>query len=90
MGVRFPLRRSVESGTRDLSFAESCALGLRSQLPVSSVCRQGWLGTGQCLTRRQIANSPAANSAGVIGRIRHPARLAAKAWAMHLGEATIA
>jgi hypothetical protein len=39
---------------------------------------------------RQIANFPAANSAGVMGRIRHPSWLAATAWAMHFGEATIA
>ena len=31
--VWFPLGRPVESGARDLSFAESCALGLRSQMP---------------------------------------------------------
>lgn len=37
MRVRFPLGRPVESGARDLSLAESCALGLRSQMPGSSV-----------------------------------------------------
>ena len=40
MRVRFSLGRSAESGARDLSFAESCAHGLRSQVPVSSVCLQ--------------------------------------------------
>jgi hypothetical protein len=38
--VWFPLGRPAESGARDLSFAESCAHGLRSQVPVSSVCLQ--------------------------------------------------
>ena len=62
-------------------FAESDAREL--DLPSSL------LEPGNVLTERQIANSPAAYSAGVIGRIRHPVRLAATAWAMHRGEATI-
>jgi hypothetical protein len=87
MRVRFPLGLSVESDARDLSLAESCARDLRSQMPVSSL-PSSQLESGNVLDR-QIANSPAAYSAGVIGRIRHPVRLAATAWAMHRGEATI-
>src|ERR1035437_3747256 len=78
-GVRCP--RFELRGVMCPRFVESGAreLGLPSR----------WLEPGNVLTRRQIASSLAAYSAGVIGRIRHPTRLAATAWAMHLGEATI-